>query len=139
VKIHLDTSAPREAQAHDYAYRFVFGGLVTALAGVIAKISGPVVGGLFLAFPAIFPAACSLTQSHQKRRKAEAGCDGTARGKNAAAINAFGAALGTLGLMAFALALWKLITITAPAITLLVGAAAWLAVTLGAYKVHECL
>ena len=137
MKVHLDTSSPREAQAHDYVYRFVFGGLVTALAGVIAKVYGPAVGGLFLAFPAIFPAACSLTQSHQKRRKAEIGCDGTARGKDAAAINAFGASLGTLGLGAFALALWKLITVTTPATVLLVCIAAWLLVTLGAYQTRE--
>ncbi len=139
MKIHLDTSSPREAKAHDYVYRFLFGGLVTALAGVIAKIYGPVVGGLFLAFPAIFPAACSLAQSHQERRKAEIGCDGTARGKNAAAINAFGASLGTLGLAAFALALWKLINVTSPAATLLVCLASWLLVTLSAYQIRKSL
>ncbi len=51
----LKTTKPRE-----YAIRFLFGGLVTAATGVVAKKFGPVVAGLFLAFPAIFPASATL-------------------------------------------------------------------------------
>ena len=39
---------------------FFFGGLITAVAGVIAQRFGPIIGGLFLAFPAIFPASATF-------------------------------------------------------------------------------
>jgi hypothetical protein len=38
-----------------YAIRFVIGGLITTATGLVARKFGPVVGGLFLAYPAIFP------------------------------------------------------------------------------------
>jgi len=40
---------------HDYAARFVFGGLVTAVAGIIANKFGPAIGGLFLGFSGDLP------------------------------------------------------------------------------------
>ena len=49
-----------------------FGGAVTLLAGLTADTFGPGFGGLFLAFPAIFPAA-SLTEKHQRKTKRRAG------------------------------------------------------------------
>jgi len=45
--------------------RFVFGGMVTALAGLVADHYGPILGGLFLAFPGIFPAGVSLVEKHK--------------------------------------------------------------------------
>jgi hypothetical protein len=81
----VDLSSLSETKPHEYALRFLFGGSRTALAGLIAKGYGPEVGGLFLAFPAIFPAAASLIQNHEIRRKAEIGTDGVDRGRNAAA------------------------------------------------------
>jgi hypothetical protein len=36
------------------------GGLVTVITGIVAKNWGPVIGGLFLAFPAIFPASATI-------------------------------------------------------------------------------
>ena len=64
----------RSAQGHsnhiEYLIRFVFGGagLVCVAAGLIAKKFGPGVGGLFLAFPAIFPAGASLVESHERKK-----------------------------------------------------------------------
>jgi len=37
---------------------------MTVIAGLIAFRFGPVVGGLFLAFPAIFPASATLIERH---------------------------------------------------------------------------
>ena len=74
----------------DYALRFILGGVVTASAGVIAKIYGPVIGGLFLAFPAIFPASATLIEKHEIKKKAKAGFDGTIRGIREASIDAIG-------------------------------------------------
>ena len=52
-------SSVLETKWSEYVTRFIFGGLVTLLAGVIADHYGPNIGGLFLAFPAIFPASSS--------------------------------------------------------------------------------
>jgi hypothetical protein len=61
----------------------------------------------FLAFPAIFPAGASLIEDHEKKRKAEQGYNGTVRGRMAASVDAAGASLGCIGLMAFAIILWR--------------------------------
>jgi hypothetical protein len=105
--LKVDISSLRETKPHEYAVRFVFGGACTVLAGLIAKRFGPAIGGLFLAFPAIFPAGASLIEDHEKKRKAEHGYDGTVRGRLAASVDAAGASLGCIGLMAFAIILWR--------------------------------
>jgi Protein of unknown function (DUF3147) len=51
--------------------RFLFGGICTVGAGLIARRYGPGIGGLFLAFPAIFPASATLIQTHEKEKKAQ--------------------------------------------------------------------
>ncbi len=107
--VGLETSSLEGARWRDYAIRFVFGGIVTAGAGLIAKRWGPGVAGLFLAFPAIFPAGATLIEKHEREKKQKAGMDGTARGRAAASVDAAGAAMGTLGLMAFALIVWRLL------------------------------
>jgi len=94
-------------QPHEWALRFVFGGLCTMAAGLIATRWGPAVGGLFLAFPAIFPAGASLIERHEIEHKRRAGMDGTARGRAVAGVDASGAALGAIGLAAFAAVVWK--------------------------------
>ena len=101
--IKMDFSSLRETQPHEYIMRFLFGGVCTVSAGLIAKRYGPGIGGLFLAFPAIFPASASLIENHEKKRKAEHGFNGTNRGRLAASIDAFGASLGCVGLAMFAL------------------------------------
>jgi hypothetical protein len=60
MQISFDFSASQQTKWHDYAVRFLFGGLVTVIAGLLAKHGGPIFGGLFLAFPAIFPASATL-------------------------------------------------------------------------------
>ena len=107
--VGLETSSLQGARWRDYAIRFIFGGIVTAGTGLIAKRWGPGVAGLFLAFPAIFPAGATLIEKHEREKKRKAGMDGTARGRAAASVDAAGAAMGTLGLMAFALVVWRLL------------------------------
>ena len=109
MMVGLETSSLEGARWRDYAIRFVFGGIVTAGAGLIAKRWGPGVAGLFLAFPAIFPAGATLIEKHEREKKQKAGMDGTARGRAAASVDAAGAAMGTIGLMAFALIVWRLL------------------------------
>lgn len=106
-RIEADLSSLRETAPHEFAVRFFFGGLCTVAAGLMAKRFGPGVGGLFLAFPAIFPASASLIESHERKRKAKVGSDGRIRGRLAASLDSRGAALGCLGLVGFAFVLWK--------------------------------
>jgi hypothetical protein len=80
-----------------------FDGLITPIAGVIAKQFGPAVGGLFLAFPAIFPASATLIEKHEKQKKEKRGLHGVPRGREAASMDAAGAAMGSIGLLQFAL------------------------------------
>jgi hypothetical protein len=104
--IEVNFSSLKETRAHEFAMRFLFGGVCTVLAGLMAKRFGPAVGGLFLAFPAIFPAGASLIESDEKRRKAELGFDGTTRGRLAVSIDAMGASIGCIALLVFAWILW---------------------------------
>lgn len=102
MRIKVDFSTLRQTKWHDYAVRFLFGGLITALAGIIAKRFGPGIGGLFLAFPAIFPASATLIEKHEKEKKEALGLKGAARGRNAASIDAAGSSIGSIGLSVFA-------------------------------------
>ncbi|MES2029181.1 MAG: hypothetical protein V4477_08405 [Pseudomonadota bacterium] len=72
------------------------------MTGLVGQLWGPAVGGLFLAFPAMLCASATLVETHERRRKKEAGLTGDRRGADAAALDAVGAALGSVGLMAFA-------------------------------------
>src|SRR5690349_8627649 len=106
VKARL--SALADTKWYEYVLRFCLGGLATAATGLIAGRFGPVTGGLFLAFPAIFCASASLIEKHERERKERAGLCGERRGKDAAALDSAGAALGSLGLVAFAVIIWCL-------------------------------
>jgi hypothetical protein len=119
---------------YEYVSRFVFGGLATAFAGVIAKKYGPSVGGLFLAFPAIFPASATLIEQHEKRRKQGTGGHGTLRGRRAAALDAAGASIGAFGLLTFACVAWKLTPDLSPWAALSIAALGWLVVSMLAWK-----
>jgi hypothetical protein len=117
----VDPSGVKKTSWKEMAVRFVFGGLITALAGFIGKLFGPAIGGLFLAFPAILPATVTLVARHDNRRLA--------------GIDAMGAALGSLGLIAFGLVVWGLATHTAGGLVLVVAAIVWFAVSAAAWWV----
>ena len=109
MKIEANFSSLKETNFREHLVRFVLGGAVTVAAGLIARHWGPIVGGLFLAFPAIFPASATLIEEHEVKRKREIGRDGRRRGREAAALDALGASLGAAGLVAFGLVLWRLL------------------------------
>ena len=98
----LSLSALMLTRWFDYGIRFLLGGLATVLTGVLGARFGVSVGGLFLAPPAIFCASATLVESHERRTKEKAGLSGTRRGQEAAALDAAGAAWGSIGLLAFA-------------------------------------
>jgi len=73
MEIKVDLSVIGQTKWYEYAIRFLFGGLITGIAGMIAKKYGPGIGGLFLAFPAIFPASATLIEKHEKQKKKRMG------------------------------------------------------------------
>ncbi|MGC1869823.1 MAG: DUF3147 family protein [Acidobacteriaceae bacterium] len=107
MKIGFDIKSLKENRWSEYAERFFFGGVITATAGIVAKKFGPEAAGLLLAFPAIFPASATIIEKHEKKRLARGGVDGTRRGRAVASIDAAGATMGSLGLIAFAVLVWK--------------------------------
>src|ERR1700760_3510638 len=109
MKILIDLSALRRTTWSEHLIRFVLGGAVTVLTGLIAKTFGPAVGGLFLAFPAIFPASATLLDKHEREKKRDAGIPCTIRGLLAVALDARGAAMGSVALGAFAWAVWRML------------------------------
>jgi len=126
MTIHIDLAGLGRTKWHEYAVRFVFGGLITAAAGLIAHRYGPRIGGLFLAFPAIFPASATLVEKH-----------GVIRGREAAALDAVGAALGCIGLAGFALLVWQLLILYDPWIVLGGAAILWLGVSGLCWKIRK--
>src|SRR6202051_4313910 len=100
--VAISTSCLKRTKWWEYLLRFFLGGLVTAVAGVIAKKFGPSFGGLLLAFPAILASGATMVEKHERERKQEKGMSGVIRGRQAAGADAAGAAMGSIGLIAFA-------------------------------------
>jgi uncharacterized protein DUF3147 len=123
VKVKL--SAVKNEKWHDYALRFALGGLATVATGLIANEFGPVTGGLFLAFPAIFCASATLIEKKERRRKERADLNGVRRGQEAAALDSAGTALGSFGLLAFGAVIWSLLPWAGTASAFAGAIAAW--------------
>ena len=137
MNIHLDLSSLRRTRAGEYALRFLFGGSMTAIAGILAERYGPVVGGLFLAFPALFPASATLVEKHVRERKARAGILQTAQGRLAAALEARGTFMGGVALLGFAWAAWRLFPIWNGAAVLILALGIWLALAIAIWRTRR--
>ncbi|MGC1558958.1 MAG: DUF3147 family protein [Bradyrhizobium sp.] len=132
TSIRFSPSSLREGRWHEYLIRFTLGGAATVFTGFVSSRYGASVGGLFLALPAIFCASATLIEKHEIRRKQEAGLPGERRGREAAALDAAGAALGAFGMLAFAIMFSFLVERSVTAA--FAGASlAWLAVSVAAW------
>ena len=116
MKPRLDASKLKQVAWWEYALRFLFGGAITVLTGLLGKWHGPAVAGMFLAFPAILPASLTLVKQHDGRKKA--------------ADDARGARLGAIVLVAFAVVVGVTAESWAAAAVLAAATAAWLGVSL---------
>jgi hypothetical protein len=134
--IRFSLSSLREGRWYEYLIRFALGGGATVFTGLISSVYGSSVGGLFLALPAIFCASATLIERHEIRRKREAGLAGERRGQGAAALDAAGAALGALGMLAFAIVFSLMVE--SSILAAFVGASlAWLIVSMVAWYVRR--
>jgi hypothetical protein len=139
MQIKVDLSTLGQTKWHDYAVRFLFGGLITAATGVIAKKFGPGIGGLFLAFPAIFPASATLIEKHEKKKKTSLGLKGEARARSAASVDAAGSSMGSIGLFVFALIVSQFIARDRAWIVLGGATALWLGVSVTVWHIRKAL
>jgi hypothetical protein len=119
MKPRVDLAGLKNTKGRDYLVRFAFGGLITACAGLVTHAWGPSIGGLLLGFPAILPASLTLVKERDGRAQA--------------VDDAKGARLGSLGLMAFALAIWGASGLGRPAVVLGLATTTWLGVSLAAW------
>jgi hypothetical protein len=103
---------------NDYLVRFAFGAAISLTAALIS-LKFTVLGGMFLAFPAILPASLTLVERDA--------------GREEASIDAQGAIIGAVGLLAFALIAAFGINRIGAIPALLAAALAWLAVSLSIY------
>lgn len=115
-RIQVEPSRIKKTKPRAYAVRFAFGGIITAFTGFVTMKYGPVVGGLFLGFPAILPASLTLVKKHE--------------GEDAAGDDALGAVAGGLGLIAFGAIVWGLAAPWPGWLVLVVAMAAWLALSI---------
>jgi Protein of unknown function (DUF3147) len=135
MQIRVDTSGLGQTQWYEYAVRFIAGGLITAAAGLIAKKSGH--GGLFLAFPAIFPASATLIEKHEKQKKEKQGLQGSQRGREAASVDAAGSAMGSVGLLVFAVLVWRFLPHHLTWMVLVGASVAWLLVSVLTWQIRK--
>jgi Protein of unknown function (DUF3147) len=139
VNVSVDFSGLRQAKLYQFALRFFFGGAICVVAGLIAEKYGPGVGGLFLAFPAIFPASATLLENQQREKKEKVGLHGTIRGRKVAGVDAAGAAMGSIGLTVFAVVVWQLLPGHAPWLVLLGATVIWFAVSVAIWRTRSLL
>jgi hypothetical protein len=130
--IRFSPSSLKEGRWYEYLIRFALGGAATVFTGLVSSRYGAFIGGLFLALPAIFCASATLIEKHEIRRKREAGLAGERRGQMAAAVDAAGAALGALGMLAFAI-VFSLTAEIRIATAFMGASVAWLTISLTAW------
>ena len=138
MRVRLDRSALAEAKWSPYALRFLFGGFVTAAAGLVAQHYGPVIGGLLLAFPAIFSRERdTYRKTRKKQEKEKRGMSGTVRGRQAASVDAAGSAMGSLGLILFAVIVWRFLPGHRTWAVLSGATAAWAVASVSAWQIRK--
>jgi len=115
----------KQIRGRDVAIRFAFGAAISVIAGLVSIVFNPVVGGLFLAFPAILPASVTLIEQKESTGQA--------------ARDIEGATIGALGLAVFAVVTGTVLRHTTAVAALIAATAAWLATSVVLYLLIESL
>jgi hypothetical protein len=139
MRVRINLASLKQIRWHEYLTRFLLGGAITVATGLIAEHFGPVIGGLFLAFPAIFPSGATLIEKHERDKKRSAGIPHTIRGRLAAALDARGAAMGALALAAFGSVIWQLLPRYNAALVFAGAVAAWLTLAILLWRIRKLL
>src|SRR5205823_6468430 len=137
MRIKLDPKSLRQTKWYECAIRFALGGAISVIAALLARKFGPAIGGLFLAFPAIFPASATLIEEHEIERKSRLGLNAKKRAAEAVSVAAAGASIGTIGLAIFALLVWKTLPAHAPWLVLIGATLVWMALSLLLWQIRK--
>lgn len=116
--VGFEWSKIRSVKPGELGVRFGFGALIALIAGTLGLIAGPVIGGLFLAFPAILPASLTLIEKKEGLTKAWS--------------DASGGVLGAIGMVGFALTAMLLLPLN-PVVALVLALVVWAVVATGLY------
>jgi uncharacterized membrane protein (GlpM family) len=137
MKVAIDLAPLRQARWSGHLVRFLIGGAVTVATGVIAEKAGAVVGGLFLAFPAIFPVGLATIEKLHNQQAGPAARGHRAR--RAAIAESVGAIFASFGLIGFALSSWLLLRVSSLATALSGAVVAWILVAVSAWVTNRIL
>jgi len=108
-----------DLRLRDLIVRFTFGAITSAVAGSLSILFSPIVGGVFLAFPAILAASLTLIAEEEDREESRE--------------DARGAVVGALALAAFAGIGVLTFTVIAWPLALAAASGGWALVALGLY------
>jgi hypothetical protein len=117
--VGVDRAALLKPEWAALGVRFLFGAGIALGAGLMGMRFGPVVGGVFLAFPAVLPAAMTMLEKQAGRSVAE--------------VDSLGAILGSVAMAAFAVVATATIRPLGGALAIAAAWAAWLAVAIGLF------
>ncbi|GGV86734.1 hypothetical protein GCM10015535_35450 [Streptomyces gelaticus] len=124
-RVRVDWRAALRTPRKDVLLRFGFGAGVSLLAAAVSALFGSFIGGVFLAFPAILLASLTLVAEEEGIRRAR--------------DDARGAALGTLGLLVFAIVAAVLVRHHSAWLAFGAATAAWAWTSLTAYALAWAL
>jgi hypothetical protein len=117
MMVEFKLSDIKETKPLELGVRFLFGGICTVGAGLIAS--------------------ATLIQAHEKEKKAQIGSDGTRRGRMSASIDAAGAALGCCGLVTFAMLCWRTLANHNAVAIITACTAVWLLVSIVFWEIRK--
>lgn len=123
--VRVEWSRALKQKPNELAMRFALGAVIAVAAGVAGQVFGPRFGGLFLAFPAVLPAAITLVQRREGTDKAE--------------VDALGAILGAVAMIPLALSVVVLIRPLGTVPALLIAGTAWVVFAVGLYFAARAL
>src|SRR3954470_9913907 len=109
----------RDLRLRDTVVRFAFGAITSAVSGSLSILFSPIVGGAFLAFPAILAASLTLIAEEEGREESRE--------------DARGATVGALALAAFAAIGVATLTHIAWPVALAAASGGWAVVAIGLY------
>ena len=119
TRVSLAPSRVKDVKPSDYITRFAFGAVISVAAGALGMRFGHRFGGLFLAFPAILPASLTLIEKKEGPRSAD--------------IDAIGAVMGAVGMVAFAVVAAATIGRLSVVVALGLATVTWALVSVGLY------
>lgn len=121
AKLSFEPRKITELSVSEAAIRAGFGAGASLLAGLVGVVAGPVIGGAFLAFPAILLASLTLVAAEE--------------GQAAARDEARGALAGAIGLIAFAATAAPLFASRPALVSFSFACLSWIVVSLACYGV----